>query len=220
MHPRRTNEAPRKPSVEVTCSACGEKAKVPFKPTEGRPVLCKRCFEAGVTIEGANQRGVPRPEGEPPRAPRNDGARRAPPSAGRAGQKARPAPAGRSKGPPPDRAPKPAAGPIRVALHITCSRCGKEETVASAPRKRSRAMCRDCCLEVFGPAWEGWRHDPNPPKVTVTCRSCSRQFEVNASSDPPVLCRDCVQGVESPHPARVEGGAILDAAAGVKRKRG
>lgn len=29
---------------DVTCSECGAKTQVPFKPTEGRPVYCKDCF--------------------------------------------------------------------------------------------------------------------------------------------------------------------------------
>ena len=31
-------------SFEVTCSNCGNKDTVPFRPTEGRAVLCKNCF--------------------------------------------------------------------------------------------------------------------------------------------------------------------------------
>ncbi len=30
---------------DVTCSDCGTQTQVPFKPTEGRPVYCKACFE-------------------------------------------------------------------------------------------------------------------------------------------------------------------------------
>lgn len=31
---------------EVTCSACGQKTSVPFKPTLDRPVYCRPCFQA------------------------------------------------------------------------------------------------------------------------------------------------------------------------------
>ncbi len=27
------------------CSACGEETTVPFRPTQGRPVLCRSCFQ-------------------------------------------------------------------------------------------------------------------------------------------------------------------------------
>jgi CxxC-x17-CxxC domain-containing protein len=28
------------------CSACGRETTVPFKPTQGRPVFCKECFQS------------------------------------------------------------------------------------------------------------------------------------------------------------------------------
>jgi CxxC-x17-CxxC domain-containing protein len=33
--------------IETTtnCSQCGKKTTVPFKPTQGRPVLCRDCFQ-------------------------------------------------------------------------------------------------------------------------------------------------------------------------------
>jgi len=31
---------------EVTCSSCGQKTSVPFKPTLERPVYCRTCFQA------------------------------------------------------------------------------------------------------------------------------------------------------------------------------
>lgn len=30
---------------DVTCSDCGKATQVPFKPTEGRPVYCRDCFQ-------------------------------------------------------------------------------------------------------------------------------------------------------------------------------
>ena len=36
---------PRRPTMnEVTCDKCGETCTVPFKPTEGKPVYCRKCF--------------------------------------------------------------------------------------------------------------------------------------------------------------------------------
>ena len=29
----------------TTCSACGKDTTVPFRPTQGRPVFCKECFQ-------------------------------------------------------------------------------------------------------------------------------------------------------------------------------
>ncbi|MEI6796287.1 MAG: CxxC-x17-CxxC domain-containing protein [Methanomassiliicoccales archaeon] len=30
---------------DVKCSECGKDTQVPFKPTEGRPVYCRECYE-------------------------------------------------------------------------------------------------------------------------------------------------------------------------------
>ena len=30
---------------KITCSDCGKEAEVPFKPTDGRPVYCRDCFQ-------------------------------------------------------------------------------------------------------------------------------------------------------------------------------
>ncbi len=30
---------------KVTCSDCGKETEVPFKPTEGRPVYCRDCYQ-------------------------------------------------------------------------------------------------------------------------------------------------------------------------------
>jgi CxxC-x17-CxxC domain-containing protein len=31
---------------KATCADCGKQCEVPFKPTEGKPVLCKECYLA------------------------------------------------------------------------------------------------------------------------------------------------------------------------------
>ncbi len=33
------------PLVEVVCDSCGAPTKVPFKPTQGKPVYCRDCYE-------------------------------------------------------------------------------------------------------------------------------------------------------------------------------
>jgi DNA-directed RNA polymerase len=30
---------------KAVCSDCGKETEVPFKPTEGRPVYCRDCFQ-------------------------------------------------------------------------------------------------------------------------------------------------------------------------------
>jgi CxxC-x17-CxxC domain-containing protein len=34
-----------RPETRTTCSECGTETTVPFKPTQGRPVLCRTCFQ-------------------------------------------------------------------------------------------------------------------------------------------------------------------------------
>jgi CxxC-x17-CxxC domain-containing protein len=31
--------------TRTVCSACGKETTVPFKPTQGRPVFCRECFQ-------------------------------------------------------------------------------------------------------------------------------------------------------------------------------
>ena len=38
------NATPRS-ETRTTCSQCGKETTVPFKPTQGRPVLCRECFQ-------------------------------------------------------------------------------------------------------------------------------------------------------------------------------
>jgi len=37
----------------ATCSQCGKETTVPFKPTQGRPVLCRDCFQGKRTAASA-----------------------------------------------------------------------------------------------------------------------------------------------------------------------
>jgi CxxC-x17-CxxC domain-containing protein len=41
---RPRNDGPRE-MHDVKCSECGKDTQVPFKPTEGRPVYCRECYE-------------------------------------------------------------------------------------------------------------------------------------------------------------------------------
>jgi CxxC-x17-CxxC domain-containing protein len=34
-----------RPETRTVCSECGVETTVPFKPTQGRPVLCRSCFQ-------------------------------------------------------------------------------------------------------------------------------------------------------------------------------
>lgn len=46
--------------TRTTCSACGVETTVPFKPTQGRPVLCRQCFQQQPPAPaGTNGRNKP-----------------------------------------------------------------------------------------------------------------------------------------------------------------
>jgi len=47
-----------RPETRTNCSQCGEATTVPFKPTQGRPVLCRSCFQ--------QQQGKPKTAPESP----------------------------------------------------------------------------------------------------------------------------------------------------------
>ena len=34
----------------TNCSACGRETTVPFKPTQGRPVFCRECFQSRKSV--------------------------------------------------------------------------------------------------------------------------------------------------------------------------
>jgi len=40
----KTGKRLRRVETPVTCAECGNHTTVPFKPTQGKPVLCRMCF--------------------------------------------------------------------------------------------------------------------------------------------------------------------------------
>jgi CxxC-x17-CxxC domain-containing protein len=34
-----------RPETRINCSQCGAATTVPFRPTQGRPVFCRGCFQ-------------------------------------------------------------------------------------------------------------------------------------------------------------------------------
>jgi len=39
-----------KVETRTNCSSCGKETTVPFKPTQGRPVLCRECFQKNKSV--------------------------------------------------------------------------------------------------------------------------------------------------------------------------
>jgi CxxC-x17-CxxC domain-containing protein len=49
-----------RPETRTNCSQCGTETTVPFKPTQGRPVLCRQCFQTKkVAMPGSPAAGPP-----------------------------------------------------------------------------------------------------------------------------------------------------------------
>jgi len=44
----------QKVETRTTCSQCGKDTTVPFKPTQGRPVYCRECFQARRTSSASS----------------------------------------------------------------------------------------------------------------------------------------------------------------------
>jgi CxxC-x17-CxxC domain-containing protein len=42
-----------KTQTRAVCSQCGKETTVPFRPTQGRPVLCRDCFQQRRTAASA-----------------------------------------------------------------------------------------------------------------------------------------------------------------------
>jgi CxxC-x17-CxxC domain-containing protein len=41
--------------TRTTCSQCGKETTVPFKPTQGRPVYCRECFQQRRAMGAASR---------------------------------------------------------------------------------------------------------------------------------------------------------------------
>jgi CxxC-x17-CxxC domain-containing protein len=54
---KRAQQGPPVPRERVetrtTCSNCGKETTVPFRPTQGRPVFCRECFQQRKFAAGA-----------------------------------------------------------------------------------------------------------------------------------------------------------------------
>jgi CxxC-x17-CxxC domain-containing protein len=42
-----------KVETRATCSQCGKETTVPFRPTQGRPVFCRECFQQRRAVASA-----------------------------------------------------------------------------------------------------------------------------------------------------------------------
>ncbi len=64
--PRRDFSAGPKEMFDATCSHCGKRCEVPFRPNGKKPVYCRDCFNTNRTDQGGEQRSfAPRSEARP-----------------------------------------------------------------------------------------------------------------------------------------------------------
>jgi len=49
-----TGERPRPEMFDVICDKCGKHTTVPFRPTNGKPVLCRECFRGSDSSSGSS----------------------------------------------------------------------------------------------------------------------------------------------------------------------
>jgi CxxC-x17-CxxC domain-containing protein len=49
----RINGKPALIRITATCSKCNKRTTIPFYPSQGRPVYCRECFDAGRATESA-----------------------------------------------------------------------------------------------------------------------------------------------------------------------
>ncbi len=57
---KRANSGPRvRTETRTRCSACNEETTVPFRPTQGRPVLCRSCFQKAQSAPAAPPVAIP-----------------------------------------------------------------------------------------------------------------------------------------------------------------
>ncbi len=63
---RSSDSSGRRSSTETrtNCSQCGVETTVPFRPTQGRPVLCRSCFQNKPAADAP----PPAPEGSEPQS--------------------------------------------------------------------------------------------------------------------------------------------------------
>ena len=47
------NHGYAKVETRTNCSQCGKETTVPFRPTQGRPVLCRECFQQKRQVASA-----------------------------------------------------------------------------------------------------------------------------------------------------------------------
>ncbi len=103
---------------KATCSECGNECEVPFKPVDGRPVRCNKCFKSSRENKSGRFNNKPgRFDNKPGRFDNKPG---------RFNNK------------------QGKFNNNRKDFDVVCSECGKKTTVPFKPTQGKPVLCRDC----------------------------------------------------------------------------
>jgi len=142
---RRPPESKATEQVTITCSMCGKKDVVPFKPTRGTAVLCRACYEIKRKRKNRNREVLRKIVGQFRIVCEKCGVEAL------VSHKRAIAPVKLCdncyrdmKGESPD-SPRPRK--LQVTTSIVCCRCGKREYVNFIPEDPDKVLCRACYYE-------------------------------------------------------------------------
>ncbi|HEY4221787.1 MAG TPA: hypothetical protein VGO62_10595 [Myxococcota bacterium] len=85
----------------------------------------------------------------------------------------------------------------RVARRVTCSRCGSTDHIPYVPKDTSKALCRNCAVEVLQMHEAGVK--VRMPTRDAVCNLCGTPFQmpIAVEDDGDPLCLSCLQGFTS-----------------------
>jgi len=104
----------------------------------------------------------------------------------------------------------------KVAFRVTCTACGKDDTLPFVPRAGRDVLCRACAEEKLGVV----NHDADSAGFTFDCGNCGVEAWIprKPKREGPLLCRNCLEGIEDANPERLHGAAVVDKKVGVRRR--
>ena len=108
----------------------------------------------------------------------------------------------------------------RVAFHVTCARCGNDDTLPFVPKNVEEVFCSKCAEEEFGEDWDKGRSQKSAD-YEFACAACGKTAVVNFEPEEPegFLCLDCVKGIETADPSRLEGATQVGKKRGIMKRK-
>ena len=185
----------------ATCSHCGARDTVPFKPFPGSVVLCRACLD-NPNVERVGGRILHRiicsscgGEDKVPFKP-DAGSRVLCKSCHQAEREERE----RAKRRFEERHPNEIHG-TKVRIDVRCDRCGSEDTLPFVPKTTGPILCQHCAQQVFGEQWALRHRVGAQQEFPFTCSRCSRTDFVPFRPEPgrELLCKRCLNEHAIPH---------------------